>query len=66
MTGRDFTVDAILSLVHVDALQLEVGVSVVRTRRVDAVLIADHLCCRLRLRSQKDQDKPADAASDHS
>ena len=32
-----------LVVVHIDALQLQVGVSVVRTRRVDAVLIADHL-----------------------
>ena len=39
-----------LVVVHIDALQLQVGVSVVRTRRVDAVLVADHLCFQFRLR----------------
>ena len=29
--------------VHVDALELQVRVAVVRTRRVDAVLVRDHL-----------------------
>merc|ERR1719271_1489252 len=32
-----------LVVVHVDALELQVRVTVVRTRRVDAVLITDHL-----------------------
>lgn len=32
-----------LIVVHVDALQLQVAVSVVGARRVDAVLVADHL-----------------------
>ena len=32
-----------LVVVHVDALELQVRVSVVRAGRVDAVLIADHL-----------------------
>ena len=29
--------------VHVDALELQVRIAVVRTRRVDAVLVRDHL-----------------------
>lgn len=32
-----------LVVVHVDALQLQVAVSVVRARRVDAMFVADHL-----------------------
>ena len=55
-----------LVVVHIDALQLQVGVSVVRTRRVDAVLITDHLYCELRLHGRENQDKPADVASGHS
>ena len=35
--------------VHVDALELQVRVAVVRARRIDAVLVRDHLQERIRL-----------------
>merc|ERR1719230_709865 len=41
-TGHIATASGLI-VVHVDALQLEVGVTVVGTGRVDAVLVGDHL-----------------------
>ena len=41
--ARDVAAARGLVEVHVDALELQVRVAVVRTRRVDAVLVRDHL-----------------------
>ena len=43
MPGRNLPVNTTRSVVHVDALQLQVGVSVIRTGGINAVLITDHL-----------------------
>ena len=47
--ARDVAAARGLIVVHIDALQLEVGIPMVGARRIDAVLVRDHLQERIRL-----------------
>ena len=42
-TRITFLISWVYTIAHIDALQLEVGVTVVGARRVDAVLVRDDL-----------------------